>query len=178
MIKLGYMKGMSETVFSPNTNITREQFVLVLANMANADTDPYKNVATAFKDITPGKWYSGAVAWAAEEGYVSGMSPDRFGRGLPIQRAALARMLYNYAAKNGIDVSGKAELSMFADVKEFEKSANAWMVDPIEWAVNAGIISGMNVNGKLSVNPKGNATRAQATVMLAEFDKFKKTESN
>ncbi len=166
----GYMNGMSDTVFAPNSNITREQFVLILANMAGADTDSYKDVKSGFSDVPTGQWYSGAVAWAVKAGYVSGLSETLFGRGQSIQRAALARLLYVYAQKNGVDVSAKADLSAFGDAAEFEKSGNAWMVEPVKWAVKSGIISGMDINGFNCVNPKGTATRAQAARMLMVFD--------
>lgn len=169
----GYMNGMSETTFSPNSNITREQFVLILANIADVNTDQYKNTASGFTDVPTGQWYSGAVAWAVKEGYVSGMSATKFGRGQSIQRAALARMLYNYASKNGIDTSGRADLFSFGDVAEFVKDGNSWMLEPVQWAVKTGIISGMTVNGKNCVNPKGTATRAQAARMLSVFDGLK-----
>ncbi len=172
VVSKGYMNGMSDTVFSPHTNITREQFVQILANIAGANTDLYKYDSSGFKDVPTGQWYSGAVAWAVDRGYVSGMSATTFGRGQSIQRAALARMLYNYAAKNGIDISGRGNLSVFADAREFDKEANYWMVEPMLWAVDAGIISGMEINGKLCANPKGTATRAQAAVMLMNFDKL------
>ena len=174
VVKHGYMNGMSETKFSPNSNITREQFVLILANIAGVDTNAYKNESSGFTDVKTGQWYSGAVTWAVKEGYVSGMSATKFGRGQSIQRAALARMLYNYASANGIDVSGRADLSSFGDAKEFDKAGNAWMVEPVQWAVDAGIISGMTVNGKNCVNPKGTATRAQAARMLMQFDALMK----
>ena len=173
VVKCGYMNGMSETVFSPNSNITREQFVLILANIAGVDTNQYKNIDSGFADVKVGQWYSGAVTWAVSEGYVSGMSATAFGRGLPLQRAALARMLYNYAAKNGINTSGRADLSSFGDVAEFVKPGNSWMLEPVQWAVKMGIISGMSVNGKNCVNPKGTATRAQTARMLMVFDELK-----
>ena len=169
----GYMNGMSETKFSPNSNITREQFVLILANIAGVDTNAYKNTASGFTDVKTGQWYSGAVAWAAEKGYVSGISATKFGRGQSIQRAALARMLFNYASKNGINTSGRADLSAFGDAAEFVKSGNGWMLEPVQWAVKNGIISGMTVNGKNCINPKGTATRAQAARMLTVFDALK-----
>ena len=165
----GYMKGMSKEVFAPNSNITREQFVLILANMAEVNTDNYKTVESGFNDVPTGQWYSGAVSWAVEAGYVSGLSKTVFGRGQAIQRAALARLLYVYAEKNGIDVSGKADLSTFGDAAEFNKSGNSWMVEPVRWAVHANIISGMSVNGVNCVNPKGTATRAQTARMLTVF---------
>ena len=172
VLKKGYMKGMSDTTFSPNSNITREQFVLILANIAGVDTNEFKTVSSGFTDVPTGQWYSGAVTWAVNEGYVSGMSADKFGRGQSIQRAALARMLYNYASANGIDVTGRADLSGFGDAADFDKAGNAWMKEPVQWAVENGIISGMTVNGKNCVNAKGTATRAQAARMLMQFDEL------
>ena len=163
------MKGMSDTTFSPNSNITREQFVLILANIAGVNTDSYKTTDSGFSDVPTGQWYSGAVAWSVKEGYVSGLSKTVFGRGQSIQRGALARLLYVYAEKNGVDVSGKADLSGFGDAAEFDKSGNAWMAEPVKCAVDAGIISGMDINGVNCVNPKGTATRAQVARMLTVF---------
>ena len=165
----GYMKGMSETAFAPAGSITRDQFVLILANMAGVDTDNYKNTQTAFTDVKTGKWFSGAVAWAVGEGYVSGMSPTSFGTGQPIQRAALARLLYVFAEKNGMDTEGEADLSGFGDGAKVQE----WMRQGICWAVDKGIISGMQVDGKLCLVPTGTATRAQTAVMLMKFEDLK-----
>ena len=169
VVMRGFMNGMSDTLFAPNGKITREQFVLILANIAGVDVDEYKSSNGGFSDIKANQWYTGAVVWAAQQGYVSGVKPGVFGRGQAINRASLARLLYLYAQSNGMDVSDRADLSGFADRKKIE----SWMADGIEWAVAKGIISGMNINGQLCVNPKGTATRAQAAVMLRAFDQIK-----
>ncbi|MBQ3182142.1 MAG: S-layer homology domain-containing protein [Clostridia bacterium] len=168
-IKNRYMSGMSQTSFAPTVNIKREQFVLILANIAGVNTDNYKNVSSGMTDVPTGQWYSGAVAWAVEKGYVSGMTPTAFGRGRDITRAQLARLFYVYAEKNGVDVKGRAELSSFADKAKVQD----WMYDGLSWAVDAGIISGMEIDGKLSLNPNGSATRAQTAVMLQKFDVYR-----
>lgn len=165
----GYMKGMSETVFSPNTNVTREQFVLILANMAGVDTDIYKDIDCGMQDVPTGAWFSGAVTWAVQSGYVSGMAEGIFGRGQAIQRAALARLLYLYAEQNGMDVSSRAELDRFADYEIFANKSNSWMVAPISWAVEKGIISGVTRDGMTYLDPKATATRAQTARMLMQF---------
>ena len=166
----GYVNGMSLEKYSPNTNITREQFVVIIANIAKVNTDGYKNTASGFTDVKTGKWYSGAIAWAVKKGYVSGVSATKFGLGQPLQRAALARMLYNFASKNGIDTSARVKLSAFGDAATFDKAGNEWMKELVQWAVANGIISGMSVNGVNCINPKGTATRAQAAQMLMKFD--------
>ena len=171
VVSKGYMKGMSATEFAPNGNVTREQFVLILANMSGVDTNAYKGGTGGFTDIKAGQWYTGAVVWAAEQGYVAGVKPGVFGRGQSITRAQLARLLYLYAGANGIDTAERASLTGFADGTTVENQA--WMRDGVKWAVAEGIISGMTVNGKLSINPNGTATRAQAAVMLMKFDEVK-----
>ena len=166
----GYMKGMSEKVFSPNTNVTREQFVLILANIADVNTDTYKDIESGFEDVKTGQWYSGAVTWAVQSGFVSGVSPERFGTGQPIQRAALARLLYLYAEQIGMDIMGSADLTDYGDFEVLNLKSNSWMVAPICWAVEKGIISGIDRNGVTYLDPKSTATRAQTARMLMQFD--------
>lgn len=50
--------------------MNRAMFVQVLANMSGVKTD--KNAETGFKDVSVGRWYTGAVAWAAQFGIVNG----------------------------------------------------------------------------------------------------------
>ncbi len=166
----GYMKGMSETVFSPNSNVTREQFVLILANMAGVDTDVYKDIDSGMTDVPVGYWFSGAVTWAVQSGYVSGVAEGVFGRGQAIQRAALARLLYLYAEQNGMDVMANADLSEFGDYNIINLKSSSWMVAPLCWAVENGIISGVTRNGMTYLEPRASATRAQTARMLMQFD--------
>ena len=164
-VKLGYFTGMSETTFQPNGNLTRAQFVLVLAKIDGADLSEYKNVKTPFTDVKMNQWYSAAVAWAYENGYTGGMSETRFGTNEKITREQLARFFYVYAEKNGIDVSGRADLTVFTDAKKISN----WAKDCVAWAVDAGLISGMTA---VTVGPKGNATRAQAARICVSFAKI------
>lgn len=169
-IEHGYMKGMSETVFSPNTNVTREQFVLILANMAGVDTNTYIDIDSGMTDVPTGYWFSGAVTWAVQSGYVAGVSEGVFGRGQAIQRAALTRLLYLYAERNGMDIMGEADLSEYGDFPIIDLKGNSWMVAPLCWAVDKGIISGISRNGMTYLDPKASATRAQTARMLMQFD--------
>ncbi len=169
-LEKGYMKGMSETVFSPNSNVTREQFVLILANIAGVDTNTYKNIDSGMSDVPTGAWFSGAVTWAVQSGYVAGVAEGVFGRGQAIQRAALARLLYLYAEQMGMDIMGEADLREYGDFNIIDIKSNSWMVAPLCWAVDKGIISGVNRNGRTYLDPKASATRAQTARMLMQFD--------
>ena len=162
-----YINGISETVFSPASNLTREQFVLILANVAGVKSDNYKYVDSGMKDVPVGQWYSGAIAWSVAQGYVKGVGADRFGRGQNITREQLARLFCVYAEDIGMDVSGRADLTVFKD----EPKVSDWAYEQISWAVDTGLISGMTAD---TLSPRGNATRAQTARIFMMFDKLNK----
>lgn len=166
----GYMNGMTEDIFSPNTDVTREQFVLILANIAGVDTDVYKDKNSGMTDVLPGRWYSGAVAWAVESGYVSGVAEGVFGCGQSIKRAALVRLLYLYAESTGLDTSGRADLTSFADFEYINHPNNGWMVTALEWAVFRGLISGVASDSEMYIQPGHSATRAQTARILMQYN--------
>lgn len=160
-----YISGTSQTKFSPGQNLKREQFVLILANVAGANLDAYADRDTPFTDVKNNAWYEKAVNWAYANEYASGMSDTSFGVGKNITREQLARFFYVYSEKNGVDVSGRADLSAYSDAGKI----STWAKDCVEWAVDAGLISGMT---ETTIGPRGNATRAQAARMFMMFDKI------
>lgn len=162
-----YMVGVAEGRFAPAEKLTREQFVMILANYEGVDTDEYINVDSGMKDVPRGRWYSGAVAWAVEEGYVSGVAPGRFGTGQSIERAALVRLLWLYTQKQGIDVSRRADLSVYSDAHRIQD----WMRDGLEWAVYNGIITSTS-DYYMTLDPKGTVSRAMAAVMVMNYDRY------
>ena len=163
-VKEGYFSGMTADTFQPSGNLTRAQFVLVLAKIDGVDLTKYEN-KTTFKDVKKGAWYASAVAWAYENGYTGGMSADTFGTNNNITREQLARFFYVYAEKNGIDVTGRADLSAFTD----QAKISSWARNCVEWAVDCGLISGMSPT---TIGPRGNATRAQAARICVSFGKL------
>ncbi len=160
----GYMHGMNETSFSPNTELTREQFVTILANIAGVNADEYRN-EQLMSDVKPSHWFAGYVNWAVKEGYVAGVREGVFGAGQPIQRAALARLLYLYAERNGKETDILADLSEYSDFSKVQD----WMREGLSWAVNHGIITSMKDN-ELVLAPTATATRAQCARMLTVYD--------
>ena len=166
-LKRSYMVGVAEGRFAPTQKLTREQFVMILANYEGVDTSDYAFVDSGMKDVPTGLWYSGAIAWAVQEGYVSGVTPDRFGTGQEIERAALVRLLWLYTEKQGIDVSKRADLTVYADGHRVQD----WMREGLEWAVYNGIITSTS-DQYLSLSPKGKVSRAMAAVMIMNYDQY------
>lgn len=162
----GYINGVTNNRFDPHGNITREQFVMILANMSNADYNKYKYIPSGMKDVPTDMWYSGAITWAVQKGYVSGISKDRFGLGKAIDRASLVTLLYRYAKANGDVVTATADLSKYSDYSKVQP----WMEEGLRWAVTNSIITSTS-STEMILDPAGTATRAQTAVMLKAYDK-------
>lgn len=85
----GLMSGTGGGKFSPGTPMTRAMLATVLYRM---DGSPVPAKAHSFSDVPGGAYYERAVAWAAENGIVSGVGGGRFGSESHITRQDLAVM--------------------------------------------------------------------------------------
>lgn len=141
--------GTSETQFSPDDNMTRGMLMTVLAR--------YENVDTSGGSV----WYEKGVAWAVAQGLSDGTNPNG-----QISREQLATIIYRYAQAKGIDTAAGGSLERFPDAG----SVSDWAREAMSWAVGSGIISGV---GGVTLDPSGNATRAQVATILMRFsEKF------
>ncbi len=163
-VSMGYASGMNSTTFAPNATLTRAQFVQLLAGIDGVDLSQYSETNSTFTDVKMGTWFHNAVTWAVRNNYVAGMSADSFKPNNNLTREQLVRILYNYAADNGRDMEGRADLTVFAD----HSKVSDWAYEEMSWAVNEGIISGMSAT---TVGPRGTATRAQAMQIIMTYDK-------
>ncbi len=159
-VENGLMSGMSEDIFAPNTPLTREMLAVVLYNV---EGQPESTEANTFTDVKGDMWYTDAILWANENGIVAGYDNGAYGVGDLITREQFATILYRYAQFKGYDTTqgGMAvrEFSDYENISDYARPAMAW-------AVNAGIMGGMD-NGTLM--PQGKATRAEAATMLMNF---------
>ena len=161
MASEGYIVGISQNQFGPELNMRRADFVTLLGRLEGVEKT---YTETRFVDVPAESYYSGYVAWAVEKGITVGVDATHFDPKAYIDRAQMVTFLYRYALSEGMDVTvadPDAVLAQFSDVD----SLPGWSVAPFAWAVEQGIIVGMD--GKLA--PKGTATRAQAAVVLYRY---------
>lgn len=158
----GLMAGTSATTFAPDVTTSRSMIATILWRMAGS---PVVNYAMDYTDVAQGQWYSEAIRWATSEGVVTGYGNGLFGTNDPITREQLAVMLYRFAQEQGYDVSigENTNILSYTDVADLSEYA----ISAMQWAVGAGIINGTGDGSTLS--PQGQATRAQAAVMLTRF---------
>ena len=155
----GLMAGTSDTTFSPNATTTRAMIVTILYRLEGT---PAVTGTTAFTDVAAGQYYADAVAWAAQNGIVSGTSATTFSPDGVITREQMAAILYRYAQYKGYDVTAKADLSMFTDAAQ----VSTYATDAMAWANASGLISGTSAT---TLSPAGSATRAQVATILMRF---------
>ena len=160
-VEHGLMNGTGTNTFEPESTMTRAMLVTVLWRYAGAP----KPGANPFTDVPNGKWYTDAVAWAAENGVVNGVGDGKFEPDGSVTREQMATILYRYAQKTGIDTSKHTELSAFPDANRVSAYARA----PMQWIVAEGVIGGSRENGQDWLNPQGNATRAEVATILMRF---------
>ena len=113
-----------------------------------------------FVDVEDGQWYSEAVRWCGERGFMNGTGEGYFNPGAVMTRAAFVRVMASMA---GADLSAYGG-SSFSDVQ-----TGTWYAASVEWAYKNGLASGIG-EGFFGVN--GPLTREQAATFLGTFAKF------
>lgn len=151
----GFMKGTGAACFDPQGITTREQMIMIMANMMGEDTSGYTECS--FTDVAPDKWYSNAVAWAEQKGYANGVGNGRFGLGNRITREEAVTFFYNYLKDSVITVSEDV-LSAYEDAE----NVSDWAIESMKWAVSSAVVKGNDDK----LDPKGHLTRAQAAQMI------------
>ncbi len=152
----GVVSGTSATTFEPTANVTRAQFVTMIAGLAGADVSDY--ASGPFDDVQAGSWYAPYVNWAAASGIVSGTSATTFDPAAEISRQDMAVMLCNYAQQAGVQLK-QTTVTPFTD----ESSIAAYALPAVQALHSAGVISGMPDG---SFQPQATTTREQACVVL------------
>lgn len=154
------MNGVSDTEFAPDAEMTRAMLVTILWRM---EGEPAAEKASSFADVEYGMYYTEAIAWAAENGIVNGISENLFAPNDFITREQMAVIFYRHAIFNGLEGVTMAEYvegyNDSADVSEYAVSA-------LNWAIGAGLINGVGDN---NLAPKSTATRAQTAAIITRY---------
>ena len=151
--------GVGGNRFTPGYVVTRATIAQILFAR---EGKPSVNGNNGFSDVSAGKLYTSAIAWAASKKLVSGYTNGNFGSNDLIARQQMATFMYQYAKYKKLNKNAGGNISKYNDYK----GVAPYAVTPMKWAVGNGIISGTNKG----LEPKGTATLAQIAVMLQAFD--------
>lgn len=158
-VKLKLFEGVGGGLFAPEADLTRAQFVSVLARMSGANLSSYNT--TSFGDVPKHAWYFKSVAWAEKNGIVSGtwqgvFSPDR-----ALDRQQLCTMLCRFSEWKKIALPD-GKITGFKDAADIAD----WAADSVGKCVAAGLVSG---TGKKMFSPRLAASRAQGARVLSQY---------
>ena len=150
--------GTSAIEFSPDNSCTRGQIVTFLWRAAGSP-EP-SNTSSPFKDVKNGAYYYKAVLWAYENGITSGVDDTHFGPDNACTRGQIVTFLYRAEFGRSTIKFDDSDIA-FKDV-----SPKAFCYNPVVWAVEKGITSGVS---KTKFAPNDPCNRAQAVTFIYRY---------
>lgn len=157
----GLMKGVSETEFAPDLELTRGMFVTILYRL---EGEPAVNKSIPCADVDANAYYANAVIWAQQNGIVNGVTENAFAPDNNITREQIAAIMFRYAKYKGYNVSvgENTNILSYTDFDEISEYA----ISAMQYAVGSGLMNGKTES---TINPKDNATRAEIAAILQRF---------
>lgn len=156
----GIMTGLNSLYFGSNNTLDRGQFTTALYRAAGT---PEQAFIARFPDVGDGMFYSIPISWGVQNNVISGYENGSFGVSDSITREQMATLMYRYAQVQGLDTSGRADLSGYGDQGRVSRFAR----EAVEWSVARGLIKGEGNGGGL--NPQGTVSRAVAATILNRY---------
>lgn len=130
----GFINGIDNYTFSPNTELSRAMAVTILYRKAGS---PLVVGSTPFTDVPENSWYATPVKWAYYNGIVNGTSSSTFSPNLSVTRQDAVTCLARYAVSSNYPVSSTYTLP-FTDTN----SISGYALTFVKWAVENELISG------------------------------------
>lgn len=157
LAQMGIINGKAERMFCPNDNITREEFVKIIAYTFLKGED---NTKASFADVDENAWYAESISKAYNCKIIGGIGDNLFGVGRNITREDMAVIAYKTAVYCGILEETEAlqdyKFDDDSDISDYAKKA-------VYALTESEIINGM---GNDMFMPKHFLTRAQAAKII------------
>lgn len=150
----GVTTGTSASTFSPARSVDRAQAFTMLWRMAGS---PVPTIGNPFSDVPPGRYFTDAAVWAAQEGITTGIGgdPSVFAPNKLVTRAQAITMLWREMG----EPDPADPTNPFPDVPP-----GVWFDESTNWGFEQGITTGVGGTGLFE--PARNINRAQHIAML------------
>ncbi|MEK4472573.1 S-layer homology domain-containing protein [Paenibacillus sp. FSL R7-0048] len=157
----GIVTGVGESKFYPTSNITRQDFAIILAKTLKLDVSNPPALPT-FLDVPTSNYAYSYVEAAVKAGLIKGTGSNLFGTGQNLSRQDMVVM---FVRALGVNPTGKAGTLQFADSSQIADYSR----DFIAAAVEYGLITGYNN----FFNPDAKVDRQAVALVASKFLKFK-----
>lgn len=154
----GVVNGMGDNFYQPDTNLTRAQFLAMLAKTIYG-LDVSQSAPAGFTDVPTTEWFYNYVNWGYANGIVSGVDETTFAPNANITREQMAIMLSNFARSTQLVLPENGNGATFTD----NAMISEWASESVGKIVSAGVMGGYPEG---DYKPQGNATRAEAATVV------------
>lgn len=162
LVEREVIKGMTDTTFEPNGELTRAQFATFLVKALELDFIKYNN---EFSDVKKGDWFDDIIATAVKNKVVKGMGNGNFAPNELLTREEMCAMIINaYEYMTGND--SKVELVKYNNTFKDMKNVSNWAQDTVKSAYILGIIKGITNE---EFYPHNKALREQAAAITVKL---------
>lgn len=153
----GIISGKGNDKFDPSNNITRAEFVALIARMLQVDGDVSD---LSFEDVDTNAWYAEDLAAAYSEGLIAGKSATEFAPNANISRQEAAIVITNVLEYLGYIAEESTEVidSVFTD----KSNVASWASSSVATVYREEIMVGKGEK----FDPNGLASRAEAARMI------------
>ncbi|MCL1810188.1 MAG: S-layer homology domain-containing protein, partial [Clostridiales bacterium] len=150
-----FIEGFEDSTFRGQSQMTREQFVAILARLKNDGEAPAASPgAKSFNDVATNRWSYNAIEWAKSAGIVDPDASGNFRPAAPLTRAEMAVMFV------------KAEKLTSVAENKFSDITGHYAESDILKAFDAGIFTGYEDG---TFMPEGSTTRYEAVTALVRY---------
>ncbi len=154
----GLMQGTATKVFDPELPITRGMMATVLYRLSGANTKK----TSKFADVASNSYYTNAIAWATDNGIVTGVGENLFEPDREIKREELATMIARYLKNMKVDIDNSGMDVAYDDATSISDYAK----DFVKTMRLTGLMQGKNGN---NFDAAGMATRAEVATILMRY---------
>lgn len=176
---LGIIQGVEKGKFSPDTQVSQQDVVIMAIRMMGLENEALKNKTETILPVAVDSYAKPYIAYAfdkdlidvKEETDAAGTNSKNAWGSRPATREWVAKLVIRSINKQDLAKQKNADPSIFSDSKDM----SSWAVGYINAAVSLNIVNGVDDN---NFQPKGNVTRAQMATFLSRADKELTTRSD
>ncbi len=157
LAEAGIIKGTSEDTFSPEKNITRADFAILLVRAFGLTSDNTEN----FADVSASDYFAKELAIARNNGIIGGIGDNKFAPKNSITRQDMMVIVYRVLTANPVGEGLRALPSDEVSYPDFNTVA-PYAQEAVTALIGAGLVNGKN--GLIA--PQDFTTRAEVAVLI------------
>lgn len=157
LFQRGIVKGVSDTAFEPDRNVTRAEFVTMIVRALDLPIQTYNN---SFSDVAASDWYANNIETALQNNLIT--IYDTFRPNDLITREEMTKMTVAAWQTKNSTPDNVTKATYFSDYDDISD----WAEEYVDLSVAVGLIQGNDQNQFL---PLDNATRAESATIITRL---------